>query len=97
MNKPFRSEDIPEMGDADLLDSLMASPDLQHSRVTVVTKEWQKAHGKPNTLPDLGMLIDWMWGQVKVCEFLIDSRKKPEVVLADKYCPLCGNQLRLPK
>ncbi len=68
--------------------------DLQHSRVTVVTKEWQKSHGKPNVIPDLGMLIDWMWGQVKVCEFVIDNRKKPEVVLAEQYCPLCGGPVK---
>jgi len=77
-------------------DELQATLDLQQSRVHVATKEWQKAHGKPNVLPDLGMLIDWMWGQVKVCEFLVDSRKKPEVVLRDHHCPLCGNQLKEP-
>ncbi len=75
-------------------DELQQTLDLQQSRVTVITKEWQKAHGKPNVLPDLGMLIDWMWGQVKVCEFIVDTRKKPEVVLRDEHCPLCGSRLK---
>jgi hypothetical protein len=56
-------------------DELQQTLDLQQSRVTVITKEWQKAHGKPNVLPDLGMLIDWMWGQTKVCEFLMGSHQ----------------------
>jgi hypothetical protein len=66
--------------------------DLQQSRVRIATKEWQKAHGQPGTIPDLGMLIDWMWGQVKVCEFLIQGQLKPGEKLEDLYCPLCGNQ-----
>jgi len=74
-------------------DELQATLDLQQSRVRIVTKEWQKAHGKPNVLPDLGMLIDWMWGQTKVCEFLIAGQLKPGEKLEDLYCPLCGNQL----
>lgn len=70
--------------------------DLQQSRVRVATKEWQKAHGKPNVLPDLGMLIDWMWGQTKVCELLVQGQLKPGEKLEDLYCPLCGNQLKKP-
>ena len=34
--------------------------DLQHSRVTEATKLWQAAHNKPNILPDLGVLVEWL-------------------------------------
>jgi len=69
---------------------LQQTLDLGHSRVRVITKEWQKAHGKPNVLPDLGMLIDWMWGEVKVkC-----APHEPGENIEGKYCPLCGNQLK---
>lgn len=72
---------------------MQATFDLQQSRVRVATKEWQKAHGKPNMHPDLVMLIDWMWGQTKVCEFLVQGQLKPGEKLEDLYCLFCGNQL----
>jgi len=34
--------------------------DLQHSRVTEATKLWQAAHDKPDILPDLGTLVEWL-------------------------------------
>jgi hypothetical protein len=34
--------------------------DLQHSRVTEATKLWQAAHDKPDVLPDLGTLVEWL-------------------------------------
>jgi len=77
-------------------DELQRIFDLQQSRVRVASKEWQKAHSQPNVTPDLGILIDWMWGQVKVCDHLIQGQLKPWQKLEDLYCPLCGEQLKKP-
>ena len=32
----------------------------QHSRTEAADKLWQETHGKPDVLPDLGELIDWL-------------------------------------
>ncbi len=34
--------------------------DLQYTRTRRATALWQKAHNKPNVLPDLGELIGWL-------------------------------------
>jgi len=34
--------------------------DAQHKRTAQADKLWQKAHNKPDVLPDLGELIRWL-------------------------------------
>lgn len=34
--------------------------ELQQARVSEATKLWQAAHNKPNVLPDLGTLVEWL-------------------------------------
>ncbi len=44
---------------------LQALFDLQHTRMGKATKLWQQATGKHDTLPDLGVLLDWLMGEIK--------------------------------
>ncbi len=39
--------------------------DLQETRTKKAEKIWQQATGKHGTLPDLGMLLDWLMGEIK--------------------------------
>lgn len=39
---------------------LRAIFDLQQTRMKQATRLWQKAHNKPNVLPDLGDLLTWL-------------------------------------
>lgn len=38
---------------------------LQHTRTVKADRLWQKAHKKPNVLPDLGELVQWLMDRVK--------------------------------
>ena len=40
---------------------LQAVFDLQETRTKKAEKMWQQATGKHSTLPDLGVLLDWLW------------------------------------
>lgn len=42
--------------------------ELQHTRVARADKLWQKAHNKPNVLPDLGVLVEWLLSQIPTKE-----------------------------
>ncbi len=44
---------------------LQAVFDLQETRTKKAEKMWQQATGKHSTLPDLGVLLDWLMGEVK--------------------------------
>ncbi len=39
--------------------------DLQATRTKKAEKMWQQATGKHDTLPDLGVLLDWLMGEIK--------------------------------
>lgn len=41
-------------------DALQSLMDLQHRRTAEADARWQAAHGKPDTIPDLGELIRWL-------------------------------------
>ena len=59
--KPERNWLYCQLVEAKLeLQDLESLFDLQHSRVTEATKLWQAAHDKPDILPDLGTLIEWL-------------------------------------
>ncbi len=47
---------------------LQAVFDLQQTRMGKATKLWQQATGKHDTLPDLGVLLDWLMGEMKGAE-----------------------------
>ena len=59
---------------------LQAVFDLQATRTKKAEKMWQQATGKHNTLPDLGVLLDWLMGEVKhqksVSQIWYDSDKR---------------------
>ena len=59
---------------------LQAVFDLQETRTKKAEKMWQQATGKHNTLPDLGVLLDWLMGEVKhqksVSQIWYDSDKR---------------------
>ncbi len=44
---------------------LQAVFDLQATRTKKAEKMWQQATGKHSTLPDLGVLLDWLMGEIK--------------------------------
>ncbi len=44
---------------------LQAVFDLQETRTKRAEKMWQQATGKHDTLPDLGVLLDWLMGEIK--------------------------------
>ena len=54
--------------------------DLQETRTKKAEKMWQQATGKHSTLPDLGVLLDWLMGEVKhqksVSQIWYDSDKR---------------------
>ena len=47
---------------------LQAVFDLQETRTKKAEKMWQQATGKHSTLPDLGVLLDWLMGEVEQCK-----------------------------
>ena len=50
---------------------LQAVFDLQETRTKRAEKMWQQATGKHDTLPDLGVLLDWLMGEVKRLKALL--------------------------
>ncbi len=42
--------------------------DLQRKRERPWIEAWQKASGKPNTLPDYGEMLNWLCGQIEAVE-----------------------------
>ena len=46
-------------------EQLQAVFDLQQTRMGEATKLWQQATGEHDTLPDLGVLLDWLMGEIK--------------------------------
>ena len=44
---------------------LQAVFDLQATRTKKAETMWQQATGKHSTLPDLGVLLDWLMGEIK--------------------------------
>jgi len=56
---------------------------MQQTRLDKATKLWQDATGKHDTLPDLGVLLDWLMdGRAKLVEALL--RLLQECELADE-------------
>ena len=49
----------------DEVKELQAVFDLQQTRMGEATKLWQQATGEHDTLPDLGVLLDWLMGEIK--------------------------------
>ena len=39
--------------------------DMQQTRMKKATKLWQQATGKKDTLPDLGVLLEWLMAEVR--------------------------------
>ena len=39
--------------------------DLQHSRSQKAESMWRKATNNPNTIPDLGVLLEWLMAEVR--------------------------------
>ena len=52
---------------------LQAVFDLQETRTKKAEHLWQQATGKHSTLPDLGVLLDWLMGEIKQLEQLIND------------------------
>ncbi len=44
---------------------LQAVFDMQQTRMDDATVMWQADTGKHDTLPDLGVLLDWLMGEIK--------------------------------
>ena len=44
---------------------LQAVFDMQQTRMDDATVMWQTDTGKHDTLPDLGVLLDWLMGEIK--------------------------------
>lgn len=42
--------------------------DVQHARTAKADQLWQEAHQRPNVLPDLGSLIDWLLARAQHLE-----------------------------
>lgn len=57
---------------------------MQHTRIVEADKAWQQAHNSPNTLPDLGTLIDWL------------MEKAGLRVVNSTLCPKCGGNREDP-
>ena len=47
--------------------------DFQRDRLAKAEKMWQKATGKHDTMPDLGVLLDWLMAEIKELEKRIDD------------------------
>ena len=47
---------------------LQAVFDLQATRTKKAEKMWKEATGKHSTLPDLGVLLDWLMGEIEDCK-----------------------------
>ncbi len=52
---------------------LQAVFDLQETRTKKAEHLWQQATGKHSTLPDLGVLLDWLMGEMKRSEERIND------------------------
>ncbi len=52
---------------------LWAVFNLQATRTKKAEHLWQQATGKHDTLPDLGVLMDWLMGEIKQLEQLIND------------------------
>ena len=50
---------------------LWAVFNLQATRTKKAEKMWQQATGKHSTLPDLGVLLDWLMGEIKRLKALL--------------------------
>lgn len=46
--------------ECDNCQELQAIFDLQHTRTVAADKAWQKEHDRPEVIPDLGVLIEWL-------------------------------------
>ena len=62
--------------------------DLQHTRMVEADKAWQVAHNSPNTLPDLGTLIEWLMVKANEGDRLNALLNTPEIEDFDKAVPL---------
>lgn len=49
--------------------------DLQHKRTLEANKLWQKAHNKPDVLPDLGKLVEWLLLRLQNQETIIEANR----------------------
>lgn len=75
---------IPQIeGALEELPELKQLFDLQHTRMVEADKVWQEAHNSPNTLPDLGTLIEWLMG--KAFPLGVETPK-----------PFAGHELEIP-
>ncbi len=50
---------------ADEAKELWAVFNMQQTRMGKATKLWQQATGEHHTLPDLGVLLDWLMGEIE--------------------------------
>lgn len=72
---------------------LQAVFDLQETRTKKAEKMWQEATGKRHILPDLGVLLDWLMGEVEQCREKVELLKSTHIALVKAQTNVQGREI----
>ena len=83
-----KQEHIKQLQDE--VKELQAVFNLQQTRMGKATKLWQQATGEHDTLPDLGVLLDWLMAEVARLEKENIAGSKGWEDSIDRWTKVCG-------